>query len=121
MLPCSILGRQPLHAKNPRGVAKLELHPPRSVGLVAVAEQGMGMRTPSSPGNNGAPRPRGAIRTHLGRKRVGARGRPMGYPSRPGELDRRAQEDLFDRLLGRFQASFEEAGERTAAAFDSAL
>ena len=79
------------------------------------------MRQPSAPGNNGAPRPRGAIRTHLGRKRVGARGRRAGFGVRPGELDRRAQEDLFDRLMGSFQSLFEEAGERTAAAFDSAL
>jgi isocitrate dehydrogenase len=79
------------------------------------------MRNPSAPGNNGAPRPRGAIRTHLGRKRVGARGRRTGFGTRPGELDRRAQEDLFDRLLGRFQSLFEDAGERTAAAFDTAL
>ena len=99
----------------------MELHSPRGVGLVAVADKDLGMRSPSSPGNNGAPRPRGAIRTHLGRKRVGARGRHTGYPTRPGELDRREQEDLFDRLLGRFQAFFDEASERTAATFDSAL
>jgi len=79
------------------------------------------MRNPSAPGNNGAPRPRGAIRTHLGRKRTGARSRRSGFDVRPGELDRRAQEDLFDRLLGRFQGLFDQAGERTAAAFDSAL
>ena len=38
------------------------------------------MRQPSAPGNNGQQRarPRGAIRTHLGRKRTGARGRPLG-------------------------------------------
>ena len=79
------------------------------------------MRNPSAPGNNGAPRPRGAIRTHLGRKRTGARSRRSGYDARPGELDRREQEDLFDRLMGRFQSLFEDAGERTAIAFDSAL
>jgi isocitrate dehydrogenase len=81
------------------------------------------MRQPSAPGNGpNTPRPRGAIRTHLGRKRSGARGRAHGYDRlRPGELDRRAQEDLFDRLLHRFQALFEEAGEKTASAFDSAL
>ena len=79
------------------------------------------MRHPSAPGNNDAARPRGAIRTHLGRKRNGPRGRRSGYEARPGESDRRAQEDLFDRLMGRFESLFDEAGERTAAAFDSAL
>ena len=34
---------------------------------------------------------------------------------------RHAQEDMFDRLLGQFQSLFESAGEKTAAAFDSAL
>jgi isocitrate dehydrogenase len=69
------------------------------------------------------PRARGAIRTHLGRKRSGARGRGRSALEcrRPGELDRRDQEDLFDRLLGRFQSFFDAAGERTAATFDGAL
>ena len=80
------------------------------------------MRQPSAPNNgNGTPRARGAIRTHLGRKRVGARGRGRTEARRPGELDRRAQEDLFDRLLGRFQDYFDAAGEKTAATFDGAL
>jgi len=88
------------------------------------------MRHPSAPNNNGSgaasQRTRGAIRTHLGRKRAGARGRGLERPAlvrlRPsGELDRHAQEDLFDRLLGRFQSFFEAAGEKTAAAFDGAL
>lgn len=78
------------------------------------------MRHPSAP-SNGTPRARGAIRTHLGRKRAGARGRQPHEVRRPGELDRREQEDLFDRLLGRFQSLFEEAGEKTAAKFDGAL
>lgn len=77
------------------------------------------MRHPSAP-SNGHPRPRGAIRTHLGRKRIGARGRHAQL-RQPGELDRRAQEDLFDRLLARFQSFFEAASEKTAATFDGAL
>lgn len=80
------------------------------------------MRHPSAPGsNNGTPRSRGAIRTHLGRKRTGSRGRRSRYDLAPGELDRRQQEDLFDRLLGRFSSLFDDAGERTAATFDAAL
>ena len=80
------------------------------------------MRQPSAPSNgNGAPRARGAIRTHLGRKRVGARGRGRLELRRPGELDRRAQEDLFDRMFARFQDLFDTAGEKSAAAFDGAL
>lgn len=88
------------------------------------------MRHPSSPmGNNGnpqRPRTRGAIRTHLGRKRVGARGRPL-RPStlaglqEAGDAARRQQEDLFDRLFDRFQELFTQTGETTASAFDSAL
>ena len=77
------------------------------------------MRHPSAP-SNGTSRPRGAIRTHLGRKRTGTRGRHHEV-RRPGELDRREQEDLFDRLLNRFQSLFETAGEKTAATFDGAL
>ncbi len=88
------------------------------------------MRHPSTPaGNNGnsqRTRPRGAIRTHLGRKRVGPRGRalrsaPPGGFAVQGEASRREQEDLFDRLLDRFQNVFNQAGETTAAAFDNAL
>lgn len=79
------------------------------------------MRHPSSP--NGVPRTRGAIRTHLGRKRLGGRSRARSAleARRPGELDRRQQEDLFDRLLHRFQDFFDAAGEKTAATFDGAL
>jgi isocitrate dehydrogenase len=85
------------------------------------------MRHPSAPNSNGQPhrtRTRGAIRTHLGRKRSGPRARTAdarGGVSSPGELTRREQEDLFDRLMGQFQALFDAAGERTAAAFDAAL
>lgn len=77
------------------------------------------MRHPSSPPTSGTPRSRGAIRTHLGRKRLGGRART--FDRRPGELDRRQQEDLFDRLMTRFQDFFETAGEKTAATFDGAL
>src|SRR5690349_14864614 len=121
MLPCSI------GAVNPCAEEKLAVPwsgtpvAARRSDLSARSRGKPAMRSPSTPGNNGAPRPRGAIRTHLGRKRVGARGRRPGYGTRPGELDRREQEDLFDRLMGRFQSLFEEAGERTASAFDSAL
>ena len=86
------------------------------------------MRHPSAPNNNGQTqraRTRGAIRTHLGRKRSGPRMRPAGTPTmqrmQGGELTRREQEDLFDRLSGTFQSIFDAAGERTAQAFDSAL
>lgn len=88
------------------------------------------MRHSSTPaGNNGntqRPRGRGAIRTHLGRKRVGPRTRALRDSTlvglqQTGDAERRRQEDLFDRLLDRFQAFFAQAGETTAAAFDSAL
>ena len=88
------------------------------------------MRPPSSPsGNNGNPprtRTRGAIRTHLGRKRTGPRNRMLKH----GTLDsiseitgaeRHRQEDLFDRLAVKFQDLFPRAGENTLAAFDNAL
>jgi hypothetical protein len=85
------------------------------------------MAHPSAPNDNGGTqrnRARGAIRTHLGRKRNGPRGRPGAdySPLQPlGEMQRGQQEDLFDRLLGRFQDLFDGAGEKSAAAFDSAL
>lgn len=87
------------------------------------------MRHPSSPNTNGQTprnRSRGAIRTHLGRKRSGARARREGDAGfarmqPPGEAARARQEDLFDRLLGQFQSIFDAAGEGTAAAFDNAL
>ena len=87
------------------------------------------MRHPSAPNNNGQPqrtRTRGAIRTHLGRKRSGPRARsnpPGGFvrvePANAPSY--REEEALFDRLLGQFQSLFGAAGERTAAALDSAL
>ncbi len=84
------------------------------------------MRHPSAPNNNGSPpraRPRGAIRTHLGRKRTGPRGRPaMHDRAQPlAQMQRGDQEDLFDRLLGQFQSLLADAGEKTASAFDGAL
>ncbi len=89
------------------------------------------MRHPSTPtGNDNADSPRartrGAIRTHLGRKRTGPRTRALKDSTLLGvkeiaEGARRHQEDLFDRLLGRFQEVFRQAGETTAQAFDQAL
>jgi len=86
------------------------------------------MGHPSAPNNNGnpqRPRPRGAIRTHLGRKRTGPRTRPSNSTYAPmspaNDAARAGEEQLFDRLLGQFQALFDAAGEGTAAAFDSAL
>ena len=85
---------------------------------------------PSTPtGNNGGAqrtRTRGAIRTHLGRKRTGTRGRVLRDSTLEGigEIagsERHRQEDLFDRLAGRFQHLFQEAGETTLEAFDRAL
>lgn len=86
------------------------------------------MRHPSSPNTNGPvqrTRTRGAIRTHLGRKRNGPRGR-AGRPDyvrmqQPGDALRGREEDLFDRLLVQFQSLFGAATEKTAAAFDGAL
>ena len=87
------------------------------------------MRSSTPTGNNGGPKPnrtRGAIRTHLGRKRTGPRGRML----RPATLEgigeiagceRQRQEDLFDRLTGQFQHLFIQAGETTLEALDRAL
>jgi isocitrate dehydrogenase len=88
------------------------------------------MRHPSTPtGNNGnsqRTRTRGAIRTHLGRKRTGPRTRALRHStleqiSEVTGAERHRQEDLFDRMFGRFQEAFLSAGETTLAAFDSAL
>ena len=87
------------------------------------------MRQPSAPNNNGPSprnRTRGAIRTHLGRKRTGPRTRPLGNDTllrvqEAGKSARHQQEDMFDRLLGQFQSLFDSAGEKSASAFDSAL
>jgi isocitrate dehydrogenase len=92
------------------------------------------MRQPSTPtGNNDGnaqdsqrTRTRGAIRTHLGRKRTGSRTRTLNHSTleQIGEVtaaDRHRQEALFDRLSIRFQELFQQAGETTLAAFESAL
>ena len=85
------------------------------------------MRQPSTPtGNGGRVRPRGAIRTHLGRKRVGSRGRPLRNDTlvrmqAVTEEERNRQEALFDRLVGRVEELFAQAGELTIAAFDKAV
>jgi len=86
------------------------------------------MRHPSTPtGNNGdtpRTRARGAIRTHLGRKRTGARARSQkysSYESHGNAVGRYHQEDLFDRLLGRVQEAFQQAGDTTVNALDRAL
>jgi hypothetical protein len=84
------------------------------------------MRHPSTPDDNGPAAPRnrtrGAIRTHLGRKRTGNRNRMRSaYEVRESGLTRIEEEGLFDRLLGQFQSGFQVAGEKTAEAFDAAL
>jgi isocitrate dehydrogenase len=83
------------------------------------------MRQPSTPNNNGTSqrtRTRGAIRTHLGRKRTGPRRRDGSFAAMEGATnDRRRDEDMFDRLLGQVGSAFEGAGEKTASAFEAAL
>lgn len=87
------------------------------------------MRHPSEPNDNGQAqrtRTRGAIRTHLGRKRSGVRARPLNNSTlmrvrQITESAREQHEALFDRLLGQFRCAFEAAGERSAATFDRAL
>ncbi len=88
------------------------------------------MRTPSGPADDNANsqrnRTRGAIRTHLGRKRTGPRNRLLKHSTlddidRITGAERHRQEDLFDKLSGKFQDLFGEAGETTLAAFDDAL
>lgn len=77
--------------------------------------------THSSTPNGNPPRARnrGAIRTHLGRKRVSPRNRGRDAPN-PMD-NRREQEHLFDRLLGEVQTVFGAVGERTAEALDVAI
>jgi zinc ribbon family protein len=88
------------------------------------------MRQPSPTGNNNGNsqrvRTRGAIRTHLGRKRNGPRTRNLHGSTLQGisevtGAERHRQEALFDRLYSRFQEAFQQAGETTLAAFDRAL
>ena len=84
------------------------------------------MRHPSTPENGGPGTPRnrtrGAIRTHLGRKRTGNRNRMRSaYEVRESGLTRMQEENLFDRLVSQFQSAFGTATEKTAEAFDAAL
>jgi isocitrate dehydrogenase len=84
---------------------------------------------PTSTGNNGnAPRARtrGAIRTHLGRKRTGSRSRALRDSTlqQIGEVtgaERHRQEQMFDRLLGQFQELIGQAGETTVETVEKAL
>ena len=86
------------------------------------------MRPPST-GNNGNAsrnRTRGAIRTHLGRKRTGPRTRALRDTTleQIGAVtgaERHRQEAMFDRLTARFQELLTQAGETTLAAVDGAL
>ena len=85
------------------------------------------MRHPSTPtGNGGRVRPRGAIRTHLGRKRVGSRGRALRDETlarvrEVTEAEHHRQQELFDRITERAQSLFAQAGELTVPAFDKAV
>ncbi len=86
------------------------------------------MRQPSTPtgtnGNSPRMRTRGAIRTHLGRKRTGPRTRGQkhsSYENIGAQAGRYHEEDLFDRLLGRVQQVFQQAGDTTIEALDRAL
>jgi hypothetical protein len=70
-------------------------------------------------------RTRGAIRTHLGRKRSNGRSR-LAEETLLGVRDlaqmrRSEQERAFDRMLVQFRAIFDASGDKTAAAFDRAL
>ena len=84
---------------------------------------------PDSTNNNGntsRTRSRGAIRTHLGRKRTGPRSRALRDSTlqRIGEVtgeERHRQEQLFDRFVDRFQGLLNQAGEVTMATVDKAL
>ncbi len=84
---------------------------------------------PSSTGNNGNAsrnRTRGAIRTHLGRKRTGPRTRALRDSTlqQIGAVtgaERHRQEMMFDRLAASFQELLAQAGETTLDAVDGAL
>lgn len=69
-------------------------------------------------------RARGAIRTHLGRKRIGARGRGPGEDMpvavrHLADMRRSEQERAFDRLKAKFLAAY--GAEEGPGAFDRAL
>ncbi len=82
------------------------------------------MRSGSAGNNSDSSRgrSRGAIRTHLGRKRSGPRRNAReGSPGNESAFDRRRQEALFDKMREQFDAQFQQAGETTLAAVDRAL
>ncbi len=85
------------------------------------------MRHPSTPDDNGSSSPRnrtrGAIRTHLGRKRSGSRSTGSRHSTYAaiGEMSRMQQEHHFDRMMGQFRSAIDKASERGVEAFDQAL
>lgn len=85
------------------------------------------MRHPSQPDDNGSPSPRnrtrGAIRTHLGRKRTGSRNLGTRHSSHAAVdgMTRMQQEHHFDRLMGQFQSALDTVTDKGAEAFDLAL
>ena len=86
----------------------------------------MSQSTPADDRNSKRNRGRGAIRTHLGRKRTGPRVRSLKTTTldRAGAstgAERHRQEDLFDRMRAEFQGLFSKAGETTLDAVDRAL
>jgi hypothetical protein len=70
-------------------------------------------------------RTRGAIRTHLGRKRAGGRTRladeTLTGVRELAQMRRSEQERAFDRMHTQFRAIFEASDDKTAAGFDRAL
>lgn len=84
---------------------------------------------PPAGNNNGQSqrnRTRGAIRTHLGRKRTGARGRMRDAGDERGDgrmtgAERHHLEDLFDRMSASFREAFEQAAEKSVEAVEAAL
>ena len=87
------------------------------------------MRQPSTPGDGSSSTPRnrtrGAIRTHLGRKRNGPRGRLKGSTldqiNEVTGAERHRREDLFDRMSTAFQEVFSQAAEKSIESFEAAL
>ncbi|HUL96436.1 MAG TPA: hypothetical protein VLT89_10515 [Usitatibacter sp.] len=79
--------------------------------------------TPSDESNTSRNRARGAIRTHLGRKRNGRelKGSTLERINEVTGAERHRREDLFDRMSASFQEFFARAGEKSLEAFDSAL
>src|SRR5215831_605592 len=115
-----VLARRVLHRSRPTRLAATE----KNRGVRAMRDQSV----PPAGNNDGHSqrnRTRGAIRTHLGRKRTGPRTRFKDEgPDRNGRMsgpERHRQEDLFDRLSGVFEEAFAQAGERSVEALESAL